>query len=386
VNDTSLRLPDPYSDADLTALAERCGSPLLVLDCARLRRQYRRLAAALPGVEIHYAVKALSHPAVIKTLAAEGSSFDLATTAEAVAVRGLGVSGNRCIHTHPVKRDADIRAALELDVRTFVADSIHELAKFVPYRDRCEVLLRVAFRSPGAAVDLSAKFGCLPSDVPALIAAARDGGVRMVGLATHAGSQPKTTEVHVRAIRCLVDLLARVRHDLAGERPTLDIGGGFPTEYGYGAGGPTIEAFCAPLRDALVGAPPDTRFLCEPGRYLVAPAGTAVASVIGKAERDGRWWYYLDDGVYGSWSGQLHEPVRYPVRALGRRGATYPSVLAGPTCDSVDVIGADLELPLLEPGDLIAGETMGAYTAASACDFNGVPRARIVVVNEEAPA
>jgi ornithine decarboxylase len=159
----------------------------------------------------------------------------------------------------------------------------------------------------------------------------------------------------------------------------LDIGGGFPVD--YVAPVMPIEEFCAPIRASLAAVPPGVRVIAEPGRYIAAPAGTCVASVMGRARRDGRWWYYLDDGLYGSYSGQLYDHARYPVDSLRQDGPRSPSVLAGPTCDSIDVVAEDLPLPELEAGDLIVGRMMGAYTWASATDFNFFPRARVVPVN-----
>ena len=148
-----------------------------------------------------------------------------------------------------------------------------------------------------------------------------------------------------------------------------------------GAGFDVATAGEIALVRALATLPPGVRVIAEPGRFIAGPAGTVVASVIGRAQREGRWWYYLDDGLYGSYSGQLFDHARYPIDALGVRGPRHPSVLAGPTCDSIDVIREDIPLPELSLGDLVVGRTMGAYTAAHATDFNFIPRARIVAVN-----
>jgi ornithine decarboxylase len=123
------------------------------------------------------------------------------------------------------------------------------------------------------------------------------------------------------------------------------------------------------------------RVIAEPGRFIAGPAAVAVASVMGRAERDGRWWYYLDDGLYGSYSGQLFDHAKYPLEALVPAGTLYPSVLAGPTCDSIDVIDEHLSLPRLEVGDLILGRMMGAYTWASASEFNFFPKATVLALD-----
>ena len=373
------RLAAPYTRADLEALVARYGSPLMLIDCDVIRAQYRRLQAALPGVDIHYALKPLPDASVVTALKGIGGYFDLASSGEVELVRAAGVAPERCIHTHPNKRDSDIRDALRFGIRTFVADNVDELGKFVRHRRRVGVLLRVAFSAEDALVDLSRKFGCDLGAVPQLLAVARRLGVPITGFSFHVGSQTPTPAMHVQAIEACGRLIEAARAAGHEHVTTLDIGGGFPIDYRERV--MPIEEFCAPIRAALEKLPPRLRILAEPGRFIAGPAGTCVATVVGRAERDGRWWYYLDDGLYGSFSGQLFDHARYPVAALREDGPRLPAVLAGPTCDSIDVIDDHLALPLLEAGDLIVGRQMGAYTSACATDFNFIKRARIVALN-----
>ncbi|PZN28978.1 MAG: type III PLP-dependent enzyme [Proteobacteria bacterium] len=372
------------SEAEIRELVARFGSPLLVVDCDQVRRQYRTLQAALPGVDLHYALKPLPHAAVVACLRDEGAFFDLATTGEVELVKAQGVAPERCIHTHPIKRDSDIRDALRYGVTTFVADNPEEIKKFVRYRKRAELLLRVCFRSPTAVCDLSRKFGCEPRAVLELIELARRLGVRVRGLSFHVGSQATDPAKYIEAIRACNDLIAEAL--LAGlpALDVLDIGGGFPVPYSEAV--MSIESFCRPIRAELARLPAHVRVIAEPGRFIAAPSAIAISSVMGKARRDGRWWYYLDDGLYGSYSGQLFDHAKYPVSALRTEGERHPSVLAGPTCDSIDVIDDNILLPELEVGDLIVGRMMGAYTWASATDFNFFKRARVVVMNEHPAA
>ncbi len=369
---------DPLSREAVKSLVARYGSPLLIIGAERVRAQYRRLAAALPGVELHYALKPLPHEAVIRVLRREGASFDLATNGEVELVRRVGVEPERCIHTHPIKRDGDIRTALHFGVRTFVVDNPDELRKFVKFRQQASLLIRVSFRSPDAVVDLSRKFGCDPPAVLPLLALAAELGIEVAGLSFHVGSQAGGSQMHVHAIEICRDLMRRAAQ-IGPALRVLDIGGGFPIDYGQGA--PSIEEFCAPIRTALGPPAPGLRVIAEPGRFIAGPAAVAVASVMGRAERDGRWWYYLDDGLYGSYSGQLFDHAKYPLEALVPAGALYPSVLAGPTCDSIDVIDEHLSLPRLEVGDLILGRMMGAYTWASASEFNFFPKATVLALD-----
>jgi ornithine decarboxylase len=370
---------DPFSREAVQHLVARYGSPLFVIDAERIRRQYRRLAAALPGVDLHYALKPLPHPSVINTLSAEGACFDLATNGEVELVRRLGVAPERCIHTHPIKRDSDIRTALAYGVNRFVVDNPDELRKFVKYRSRASLLIRISFRSPGAQCDLSRKFGCDPEAVEELLRLAAQSRLKIDGLSFHVGSQAIDSATIVNAIAVCRELLQKAGR--AGySAHILDIGGGYPVDYLKRS--IPIEEFCAPIVSALKGLPPEVRVIAEPGRYIAAPAAICVASVMGRALRDGRWWYYLDDGLYGSYSGQVYDHAAYPLEALLPDAATYPSVLAGPTCDSIDVINEKLDLPKLDMGDLIVGRTMGAYTWASASEFNFFPRATVLALDQ----
>ena len=370
------------TEAEIRGLAARFGSPLLVVDCEQVRRQYHSLKAALPGVDLHYALKPLPHAAVVACLRDEGAFFDLATTGEVELVKDQGIAPERCIHTHPIKRDSDIRDALRFGITTFVADNPDEIRKFVRYRKRVELLLRVSFRSPNAVVDLSRKFGCEPGAVLGMIELARRLGIRVRGLSFHVGSQATSPTKYIEAIESCTNLIGEAL--LAGlpSLDILDIGGGYPVSYGEEV--MPIDEFCRPIRAALAKLPAHVRVIAEPGRFIAAPAAIAVSSVMGKAKRDGRWWYYLDDGLYGSYSGQLFDHAKYPVTTLRQETELFPSVLAGPTCDSIDVIDDNIMLPELQMGDLVVGRMMGAYTWASATDFNFFKRAKVVVMNERA--
>jgi ornithine decarboxylase len=369
---------DPFAHESVKHLTARYGSPLFIIDAERVRRQYRRLAAALPGVALHYALKPLPHASVVNTLNAEGAFFDLATNGEIELARRLGVAPERCIHTHPIKRDSDIRTALAYGVDRFVVDNPDEVRKFVKYRNRCALLIRISFRSPEARSDLSRKFGCEPEAVTGLLRLAGELRIKVAGLSFHVGSQAAGPAMFIEAIARCADLM-RAAGDAGHPADTLDIGGGFPVEYLQPC--MAIEEFCAPIRAALKTLPSTVRVIAEPGRYISAPAAISVASVMGRALRNGRWWYYLDDGLYGSYSGQVYDHANYRMEALVTAGTKHPSVLAGPTCDSIDVINDHLELPKLGIGDLLIGHAMGAYTWASASEFNFFPRATVLALD-----
>ena len=356
------------------------GSPLMILDCDVIRSQYRALEQALPGVTLHFALKPFPHPAVVKTLLQEGASFDLASNGEVDMVQQAGVPGEMTIHTHPIKRDSDIRHALEYGCTVFVVDNINELEKFIPYRDQVEILVRLSFRNAEAYSDLSKKFGCGPEKAIEIIQYAFDLGIRIKGLSFHVGSPTLDPQKYVRAIERSAAVIDQVFELSLPALSTLDIGGGFPVNYTSDV--MPIEDFCTPIRQALTQLPETIKVIAEPGRFMVAPAVTTVASVMGQAEREGKTWYYLDDGIYGSFSGIIFDHGNYPVDALYADGERFPSVLAGPTCDSIDVITEEILLPRLNNGDLIISRMMGAYTSATATEFNFFRKAEVVVLNE----
>lgn len=379
---TDVRLAAPYTEEALQALVARFGSPLFVIDCDALRRQYHTLAGALPGVDLHYALKPLPNATVVQVLARAGSWFDLATNGEVDLVREAGIPAERCIHTHPIKRDSDIRHALAYGVTTFVVDNPDEFEKFLPYRDRVRLLLRVSFRNPQAIIDLSRKFGCDAGAAIGLIEIAKQGGLRVVGLSFHVGSQVGSPDKYVEAIDTCGRIIVEARERGLPPLEELDIGGGFAIDYLEPV--PAIDGFCAPIRSALGRLPKGVRVIAEPGRFICGPAAICLSTVMGRAEREGRWWYYLDDGIYGTFSGQQYDKMRFPVEPVrGLDRPRYPCVISGPTCDSLDVIAEDLPMPELEIGELLIARQIGAYTVACATDFNFFPRAKVIAVNVE---
>ena len=379
----SISCRDCLTDQRLRALISIHGTPLLIIDCNQVRQNYRRLRAALPGVVVHYAIKALPQTSVLGVLSEEGSHFDVASVGELELLREQPVPVDRVIHTHPIKTVEEIRGALAYGCRTFVFDNADELAKFAPFRERVQLILRIGFRNADATVDLSKKFGAPPSAALDLLALARRLGLGVVGFSFHVGSQCADSRAHVRAIETCALLMTAAER--AGHPPlrVLDIGGGFPAP--YTADVPTIEDFCAPIRSALRQLPSRLRIVSEPGRFLVASAGHSAAGVVGKANRDGEPWYYLDDGIYGSFGAQVFDGIYYPLSVLTAHGrATGPqflSRLAGPTCDSGDMVSDGIPLPTLRVGDVIVAHVMGAYSCVTANDFNSVKRATVVALD-----
>jgi ornithine decarboxylase len=358
------------------------GTPLLVLDPYRVAAQYSMLTEHLRGFRLHYAVKVLPHPAVIRVLAACGSSFDVATTAEVDHVRSLGVPMDRCIHTHPVKKPADIDHAYAQGIRTFVVDNPVEAQKFVGRPSDIGILVRLSFPNPTAKSDLSAKFGVDPAEAELLVKHVIAAGVRFEGFSFHVGSQGSSVQPYRDALRATFDLTKHVERTLGLQVPSIDIGGGFPVSYREDM--PPTSAIADVVDEVLGAHRGGYAMLAEPGRILAASCMTLLTSVVGTATRDGKVWHYLDDGLYGSYSNVLTEDVHPPILALDElrddpSADLRPVTLAGPTCDSVDVIARDYPMPPLRVGDIVVSPMMGAYTSVTSSRFNGIAETPIVV-------
>jgi ornithine decarboxylase len=358
-------------------LAGRYGTPALFLSKGRIRENIRAIRGALPGVTLFYALKANAHPAIIETIRAENGCFDVCTNGEIDLVEAAGVSGDQCLHTHPVKRDEEICRALDFGINLFVADNPHELRKLARYKDRLGVLIRIAIQNPGVMVNLSYKFGVAPERAFGLIEQAWELGLEVKGISFHAGSQNENNLKYIEGLDYCRDICRMAA--LAG-RPLkiIDIGGGFPITYCQNV--EPLVRFCQPISEYLDRFFSGYRVIAEPGRVISGPAVTLIAKVIGKSMRGDTWWYYLDDGVYNSFSGAIYDHVVYPF-FVSRDGPRFASVLAGPTCDSFDVLYENITLPELDIGDLIVFDAMGAYTSASASTFNGYSKTRIVALD-----
>jgi ornithine decarboxylase len=364
------------------ALVAQHGTPLLVLDPYRVVEQCRLLASQLPGFRLHYAVKTSSHPAVLRAVAAAGCGFDVATRAEVDLVGALGFSIDRCINTNPVKKPADIDHAYIAGVRTFVVDNPVEAQKFAGLPADIEVLVRLAFGNPTAKSDFSTTFGVSPADAELVVKDVLTTGVRFGGFSFHVGGQGNTGEPYRDALLGTLDLITHIGETLGVQTRTIDIGGGFPVTYRETM--PTIENVAAVVDEVLGDRRDEFTLVADPGRFLVADSMTLLTSVIGSAVRDGRQWHYLDDGIYGSYSTVMTEDVHPPILAMreivdGVAGYE-PVTLAGPTCDSADVIARDYPMPTLNIGDVVVSPTMGAHTSVRSLRFTGVPSTTIIEV------
>jgi ornithine decarboxylase len=359
--------------ARVAEVAKTVAPPFMILRTSVVAANLVRLRTAIPRAEVFYAVKANNHPAILETLYHHGCSFDISSHRELATLAAMGVGPEVTIHSNPVKSIPEFDAAVEGGARLFVADNLSELDG-----DRAGVLLRFKTASGGSVVNLSYKFGADPADIPAMLDRTKELGLSFKGFCFHVGSQCTAIDKYTRCIETARELIAlAATKELATE--ILDIGGGFPIPYTDEV--PTIEAIGVEISSTLKAQiAPDIRVVCEPGRFICGDAMTLFSSVIGKTVRDGVTWYYIDDGLYGSFSGRLYDQCSYPI--LTNRNTTWEkAVLAGPTCDSFDVIYDDCLLPPLTVGDLLIFPAMGAYCSVSASDFNGLKLTKVVVVD-----
>lgn len=355
-------------------------TPFMFLSRSEVRRNYEALKAALPRVTIHYAVKSNNHAVVLDALQQAGSKFEACSAREIDAVLRVGAQPQELIHTHPIKAIHEFDYAVEKGIEVFVVDNIDEVRKLERYRGRnLKVLIRFRINNnTKAVVDLQYKFGCTAKEVLPLAREIRKTGHQFYGLCFHIGSQCVYPQNYVKAIRKAGELItALAAENLKVE--LLDIGGGFPVEYVEPM--PPIDEFCAPINKALERfIASDIRLVCEPGRFISASPVTLVCSVIGRSVRDGKVWYYLDDGLYSTFSGILYDHCQYPV-VTNHEGSEKLSVLAGPTCDSFDVMYDGLMIPRHGVGDMMVFPLTGAYCAVSGSDFNSLKRPDYVVID-----
>ncbi len=353
-------------------------SPCLIMDLEAVRRRYRVLQETLPEVRIYYAVKANPVAPVIAALAAEGACFDLASAGEITRCAGLGIPPDRVCFGNTIKAEVTIAAAHEMGIGLFAFDCEAELLKLARAAPGGRVFCRLAVQGGHAEWPLSRKFGCAPSMVPDLLLRARALGLRPAGVSFHVGSQQTDPEAWSHAI----GHAARVFRTCARAGlplDLLDLGGGLPAQYRTPI--PPLTRYADTIRTALRHrfgqSIPD--LMIEPGRHLVGDAGMLRATVLlisRRGGRDPRRWVYLDAGRYNGLAETLDEAIHYPIRTK-RDGPCEPVVLAGPTCDSTDILYDRTPTPL--PLDLAIGDPVdflsaGAYTASYASvEFNGFP-------------
>jgi len=372
----------------LQSLAKQHGTPLVVIDHDILRKNYAEFRRHLPKVQCYFAVKANAEPAIVRTLYKVGASFDVASLPEFMLVydnikhrsakRQQDFIWDKIIYANPTKPKETL-LALDRYKPLVTYDNLNELKKIRQYAPHAGVVLRLRVDNTGSQCELSSKFGCAPGEAVDLILAAFKQGLIVEGLSFHVGSQCTNFQNFVQALNTAAAVMQESK-SRGHEIKILDIGGGFPAPY---------NRHVKPFRELtrVINAEIDRLFapgiqiLAEPGRFLVATAATSVARIIGKAVRDGKPCYYIDDSVYHTFSGIIFDHCQYHLKAF-KKGKTEICAVFGQTCDGLDTISQSEELPDLEIEDLVYSENIGAYSSASATWFNGFPPAKVIHVNE----
>jgi ornithine decarboxylase len=372
----------------LQAIAARHGTPVVVIDHEIIRRNYAKYKRHLPRVQAYYAVKANPAPEIVRTLYGAGSSFDVASLPEFMLVyeniKHLPPKDqqdfiwDKIIFANPTKPKETLQA-LDRYKPLVTYDNRNELLKIKQYAPHAGVVLRLRVPNTGSMVELSSKFGCDPGEAVDLVCAAFDMGLEVEGLSFHVGSQCANFDNFVQALN-IAAAVSREANTRGHEIKILDIGGGFPVAYDRHVKPFSLLAKIINTEiDRLF--PPAMQILAEPGRFFVATAATLVARIIGKAVRDGKLCYFIDDSVYHTFSGIVFDHCQYHLKAF-KKGATEVCVVYGQTCDGMDTISQSEQLPDLQMDDLVYSENIGAYSNASSTWFNGFPPATVVHINQ----
>ena len=372
----------------LQSLAEEHGTPLVVVDHEAIRRNYATFKRHLPRVQAYYAVKANPAPEIVQTLYKAGASFDVASFPEFMLVYELirrrparerqAFVWDKIVYANPVKAKETLEELNEYKpLVTF--DNRAEIGKIAEHAPSAGLLVRLRVPNTGSMVELSSKFGAEPADAVSLMEASRDAGLVVEGISFHVGSQCTNFENYVQSL----GMAAAVMKEAASrgfDLKVLDIGGGFPVHYNRHV--PPFSVLARKINaevDRLF--PKEMEIVAEPGRFMVATAVTSIATVIGKAVRDGRPCYYIDDSVYHTFSGLIFDHCPYHFKSF-RKGPVEVCAVFGQTCDGLDTISQSEALPELQLDDLVYSEDIGAYSNASATWFNGFPPAKVVHINQ----
>ena len=372
---------------NILSIAKKNGTPVFILDHKKIRENYREFKKALPRVQAYYAVKANSNPEIVKTLYSMGASFDVASFPEFMVVykniknlsekKRQDFIWDKIIYANTIKREETLRK-LDKYKPLVTYDNMYELEKIKKHCPHAGLVLRIRVPNTGSMVELSSKFGVHPGEAVDLILESFKTGLVVEGISFHVGSQCNNFENYMQALQLSSSILKEA--ESRGHKINiLDMGGGFPVKYNS-----KVKSFKTLARklnaeiDRLF--PKDIEILAEPGRFMVANAATLVTKVIGKALRDGKTCYYVDDGVYHTFSGIVFDHCTYPLKSF-KDGEKKVCAVFGPTCDALDTISIAEELPELEIGDYLYAENIGAYSIASSTYFNGFPPAKVVHIN-----
>lgn len=362
---------------------EQHATPHLLIDLQEIARKYAALKETLHRkTEVFYSVKANNHPDVIAELARLGSGFDVASWKEVKTVLQAGVSADKIAFSNPIKKKEEIEQAHAAGVSLFAFDSDAEVRKLAESAPGSQVYVRLVVSNEGSLWPLTNKFGVDYIEASRLIQLAAELGLKPVGATFHVGSQCLNPVNWGAALRVAAEVF---RHSAKNgiQLSMINMGGGLPA-MDSASNCPEIAEIKQVIDSEMHRFGENVRVLIEPGRHLVATSGTLVATVIGEADRGGKKWLYLDTGVYNGLM-EIFEGFPYEIRTDRPTAPPRQYVIAGPTCDSVDVVYKKIMLPEVKTGDRLYFMNAGAYTI-SYDGYNGFPFPEVIHKNEKAPA
>ncbi|MFA6076010.1 MAG: type III PLP-dependent enzyme [Negativicutes bacterium] len=356
-------------------IADKFGTPLLVVSRNQVKENYELLMKHIPGIKIHYAMKSNPDINILKQLIDSGSCFDVASDGEMELLAELDVAPDRIVYANPVKTWNGLNTAKRIGVYKMTYDSDIEVEKMASAVPGAQVLIRVRVDNPKALVDLNSKFGCYPEEALFLMRRARKLGLDVLGMCFHVGSQTLSVDPYIQGIETCKRLFDVAALDGFNLR-VLDIGGGFPVP-AAGTNFDVVKAFDT-IAHALGKKFPAIEIWCEPGRYICGTAVNLLTSVIANIIKNDKQWYFLDEGIYGSFSAKMFDHWEFSFETNTYDRPEVKATFAGPSCDSIDVVLSNVKTPRLEMNDVLLFPIAGAYTAASASSFNGFRLAKSV--------
>jgi len=353
-------------------------SAFYIVNVKKIVEQYEKWVEHLPRVKPFYAVKCNPNPVITKILSKFDIGYDCASKNEISQVINQGVDPKNIIYANPCKASDQIRFARSEDVDLMTFDDVHELYKIKLYHPHARLVLRIKTDESNSICKFNCKFGANQSDIKNILQTAKILGLDVVGISFHVGSNCQDAKTYYTAlgdVHYAFDTAKQIGYDMK----LVDIGGGFP---GYdSSNGVTFEQIAIEVNKGLdeFFADESIQIIAEPGRYFVCSSHTLVTNVIGKKKVDDKFVYYLNDGIYGSFNCVFFDHAKPVIQPYNERdGKLYDSVVFGPTCDSIDVIAENCQLPDLAIGEWVYVENFGAYTIAAASTFNGFQQTRCV--------
>lgn len=368
------------------ATLEYLKTPVLLYYPKAIEYQYRLIKDLIPNIDIYYAVKSNTNAHILQTLYNLGCNFDIASSGEYLLLKEcllhtkLSEINKRVIYTHPIKSPYEFDFfKMHLDPGScFFFDNEEELKKTKTLVDP-KLVLRIKIPNSKCQVNLGYKFGCCAKNALDLFKKAPSNAIPY-GLAFHVGSQTYEPDIYLKAFKTIHKLITILKKENINIK-MVDIGGGFPIPYQQPV--PKFNQI-AVIVNSFIEEHPDLKVICEPGRFISASAMKLVVSIIGKTIKNNRIWYYIDDSIYNTFSGIPFDQCKYQIMPYCTKNdpskieICKPVVLAGNTCDSHDIISKDIKLPQdLKVGDKLIAFNMGAYTTASASNFNCFNKASI---------